>query len=125
MTHASKRCWLPPRNECPLKRCRLRTRLRRATEKTRADPPTRKAWREPSLGEEERGSSGSPIRQTSNAQRPMRGRKKKGTRFRGGNSSWVRLSNCDRAGNKRDGRQFCFHVFVSLLLLTVCLYNLT
>src|SRR5436305_11468947 len=81
MTHASKRCWLPPRNECPLKRCRLRTRLRRATEKTRADPPTRKAWREASLGEEERGSGGSPIRQTSNAQRPMRGRKKKGTAF--------------------------------------------
>jgi hypothetical protein len=27
------------------------------------------------------------------------------------------LSNRDRARNKRDGRQFCFHVFVSLLLL--------
>jgi hypothetical protein len=41
----------------------------------------RKAWREPSLGEEKRGSGGSPIRQTSNAQRPMRGRKTKGTAF--------------------------------------------
>jgi hypothetical protein len=28
--------------------------------------------------------------------------------------SWVRLSNRDRARNKRDGGQFCFHVFVSL-----------
>src|ERR1700747_57200 len=83
MTHASKRCWLPPRNECPQKRGRRPTRLRRATEKTRADPPTRKAWREPSLGEEERGSGGSPIRQTSKAQRPMRGRQEKGTAFGG------------------------------------------
>src|ERR1700751_5730618 len=83
MTHASKRCWLPPRNECPLKRCRLRTRLRRATQKTRADPPKREAWREPSLGEEERGSGGLPIRQTSNVQRSTSnaGRKRKGTAF--------------------------------------------
>jgi hypothetical protein len=28
------------------------------------------------------------------------------------------LSNRERAGNKRDGEQFCFHVFASLLLLT-------
>jgi hypothetical protein len=30
------------------------------------------------------------------------------------NPPWVRLSNRDSAGNKRDGGQFCFHVFVSL-----------
>jgi hypothetical protein len=29
------------------------------------------------------------------------------------NTSWVRLRKRDRAGNKHDGGQFCFHDFVS------------